>query len=135
MSEATEGVDQSSMRFPFLRRNVAPQSASLDTTVAEVYDNLEHFDNQTAFISPDTYKLLLSNDYIFWRNKVKPKKKYDTSDPVKDRKIEENESFRQKFVQNTAWMRDQQPDAVARRKAAWEQAVKEGLGGFEEVGN
>ncbi|KAI9870445.1 MAG: hypothetical protein M1823_008740, partial [Watsoniomyces obsoletus] len=79
--------------------------------------------------------LLLSNDYIFWRNKVKPKKKYDTSDPVRNRKIEENESFRQKFVQNTAWMRDQQPDAVARRKAAWEKAVKEGLGGYEEVGN
>ena len=133
MSEATEGVDQGRMHFPFLRRNVAPQNANLDTTVAEVYGSLEHFDNQTAFISPDTYKLLLSNDYIFWRTTAYPRKKYDTSEPVKDRRMEENESFREKFVRNTTWMRDQQPEDVARRKAAWEQAVKEGLDGFEEA--
>ena len=133
MSEATEGVDQARMRFPFLRRNVAPQNANLETTVAEVYGSLEHFDNQTAFISPDTYKLLLSNDYIFWRTTAYSKKKYDLSEPVKERKMDENESFREKFVRNTAWMRDQQPEDVARRKAAWEQAVKEGLDGYEEA--
>ena len=133
MSEATEGVDQSSMRFPFLRRNIAPQSANLDTTVAEVYGSLEHFDNQTAFISPDTYKLLLSNDYIFFRTNARSRKKYDTNESIKERKVEESESFREKFVRNTAWMKDQQPDTVGRRKAAWEEAVKNGLNEFEEV--
>lgn len=126
MSEATEGVDQSSMRFPYLRRNIAPQSANLDTTVAEVYGNLEHFDNQTAFISPDTYKLLLSNDYIFWRTTAQSKKKYSEG------KIEENEPFREKFVRNSAWMKDQRPEDVQRRNAAWEKAKAEGLDGFEE---
>jgi histone deacetylase complex regulatory component SIN3 len=127
MSEATEGVDQSSMRFPYLRRNIAPQSANLDTTVAEVYGNLEHFDNQTAFISPDTYKLLLSNDYIFWRTTAQSKKKYTKG------KIERNEAFREKFSYNTAWMKDQRPEDVQRKKTAWERAkAEDGLYGFEE---
>lgn len=133
MSEATEGVDLNRMRFPYLRRNVAPQDKRLETTVAEFYSNLEHFDNQTAFISPDSYKLLLSADYIFWRTTAYSNKKYDSSMPVKDRKMEENESFREKFVRNTTWMKDQQPEDVGRRKAAWEQAVKEGFNGFEEA--
>ena len=132
MSEATEGVDQASMHFPYLRRNVAPQNANPDTTLTEVYGNLQHFDNQTAFIAPDTYKLLLSSDFIFERTKVQPRKKYDDSDPVQDRKMEENEAFRQKFVANTAWMKDQPSDLVAQRKGAWESALREGLETYEE---
>jgi paired amphipathic helix protein Sin3a len=133
MSEPTEGVDLNRLLYPFLRRNVRSQDAKLQTTVAEFYSNLRHFDNQTAFISPDTYKLFLSNDYIFWQTKVKPNNKYDLDSNVEERKFIENEPFREKFVRNTAWMKDQDPEAVARRKAVWEQAVKDGLDGFEET--
>lgn len=129
MSEATEGVDQSSMRFPYLRRNIPPQSVTLDNTIAEVFANLEHFDNQTAFISPDTYKLLLSNEYMFWRTDAKEAKKRDLTTDMSGRKMEESEPFREKFVRNTAWMKDQPPDAVGRRKAAWEAGIS-GAGGF-----
>jgi histone deacetylase complex regulatory component SIN3 len=136
MSEATEGVDQTSMRFPYLRRNIPPQSVTLENTIAEIYANLGHFDNQTAFVSPDTYKLLLSHEYMFWRTDAKEPKKYDMSDDVRNRKVEESEPFREKFVRNTKWMRDQEQEVVAARKAAWEKAVDEGdFGGFEEGAN
>lgn len=133
MSEATEGVDQSSIRMPFLRRNIAPQNSNLDAAAAEVYGNVEHFDNQAAFISPDTYKLLLSNDFIFWRTRVAQRKKYDTAGSSNERKLQENEAFREKFVRNTTWMKDQQPEDVGRRKMAWGAAINANLYGFEDA--
>lgn len=125
MTDATEGVDPSRMRNPYLRRNVAPQNANVEAAYQEVYGDLDHFDDQTAFISPDGYKLLLRQDFGFERRKLPVGgKKYEVG------KIEENEKFREKYVRNTAWMRDQRAEDVERRKAAWERGLKDGFTGF-----
>ena len=126
MTEATEGVDQTAMHFPYLKRNIPPQDANAGAAYAEVYGNLTHYDNQTAFVSPDNYKLLLSSDYIFYREGAKESKKYYAS------KFEESETFNEKFVRNVAWMKDQSAEDVEARKVAWEKGIKDGLTGFEE---
>lgn len=122
MSEATEGVDQSAMHMPYLRRNIAPQSSNIESAYQEVFGNITHFDNQTAFISPDTYKLLLSNDYIWWRHGVKARKTY----PEAASKPPENETFREKFVRNTKWMENQSQEYVEGVKADYDRLIKEG---------
>jgi paired amphipathic helix protein Sin3a len=123
MSEATEGVDQSAMNMPYLRRNVAPQSSNIESAYQEVFGNITHFDNQTAFISPDTYKLLLSNDYIWWRHGVKARKTY----PESAAKPAENDKFRKMFVRNTKWMENQSQEYVEGIKAEYERQVREGF--------
>ncbi|KAJ4669681.1 Transcriptional regulatory protein sin3 [Exophiala dermatitidis] len=124
MTDPTEGVDQSRMRHPFLRRNIAPQNANVESAYEDVYGELEHYDEQTAFISPESYKVFLQKDFCFNRPKAleKPSAKgYEVG------KIEESEKFREKFVRNTAWMKDQRAEDVERKKAAWERGVKEGF--------
>lgn len=112
------------MRHPFLRRNIAPQNANVESAYEDVYGELEHYDEQTAFISPESYKVFLQKDFCFNRPKAleKPSAKgYEVG------KIEESEKFREKFVRNTAWMKDQRAEDVERKKAAWERGVKEGF--------
>jgi paired amphipathic helix protein Sin3a len=127
MTDATEGVDQSKMHLPYLRRNIAPQNANIEPAYEEIYGELDHVDEQSAFISPDSYKLILKNDYGFLRPSAGDKlsrKHYEAG------KIEENEKFREKFVRNTAWMKDQRAEDVERRKAAWEKGIKEGFSAY-----
>lgn len=128
MSEATEGVDQSAMHMPYLQRNVAPQSANIERAYQKVFGNITHFDNQTAFISPDTYKLLLSNDYIFWRHGIQARKLYGPS----GKKPPENEKFRESFVRNTKWMENQSQEHVEGVKADYERMVRDGFHGESE---
>lgn len=129
MTDATEGVDQSRMHNPFLRRNIAPQNTNVEMAYQEAYGDLDHYDEQTAFISPESYKLFLQKDFCFIRRKAVEKpstKKYEVG------RIEESEKFREKFVRNTAWMKDQRAEDVERKKAAWERGVKEGFFESEE---
>lgn len=126
MSDATEGVDQARMRPPYLRRSIPTQNADIEAAYNEVFGNLDHIDDQSAFISPDTYKLHLSDDFIFIRRDAKPHKQYDTG------RIEENEKFKEKFVRNVTWMKDQPAESVEARKAAWDKGVREGLIDFED---
>lgn len=140
MTDATEGVDLSRMAFPFLRRNITEPHADVDKAYDEVYGQLHHSDHQTVSISPDNYKIRLDHDWQFWRpvpgttdvqlrngtTRRKVMKEYTYG------KIEENEAFREKFVRNTAWMKDQPAEDVERRKAAWERGVKESMMGFDE---
>lgn len=124
MTDATEGVDQSKLHWPYLRRDVAPQNAHIETAYQEVYGNLVHVDDQTAFVSPDSYKLLLQGDYGFVREAA-------MGEAYESGNIEESEKFREKFVRNTAWMRDQRAEDVEGRKAAWEKAKSEGFTGYD----
>ncbi|EXJ91680.1 hypothetical protein A1O3_00230 [Capronia epimyces CBS 606.96] len=129
MTDATEGIDQSRMHSPFLRRNIAPQNAHVEMAYQEVYGDLNHYDEQTAFISPESYKLFLQKGFSFVRGEAVEKpsaKRYEVGH------IEESERFREKFVRNTAWMKDQRAEDVERKKAAWERGVKEGFLGLEE---
>jgi len=129
MTDATEGVDQARVRPSYLRRTIAPQNANIEAAYHEVYGNLAHFDEQTAFVSPETYKLLLHHDFGFLRlhSDGEPgPKHYETG------KIEENERFREKFVRNTTWMKDQRAEDVERRKAAWERGLKDGNFDFDD---
>lgn len=129
MSDATEGVDQSRMHAAFLRRNIAPQNANIESAYQEVYGDLDYLDEQTAFISPDSYKLLLQHDFGFTRRSAlqTPSRKSHEA-----RKIEESEKFRDKFVRNTAWMKDQRAEDVEQMKARWEKGVKEGFIGLDD---
>jgi paired amphipathic helix protein Sin3a len=129
MTDATEGVDQSRMRAPSLRRNIAPQNANIEAAYQEVYGELDHIDEQTAFISPESYKLLLQNDFGFVRRSSVEKPSTTSSEVGR---ISESENFREKFVRNTAWMKDQRAEDVEGRKATWEKGVKEGLPSYED---
>ena len=124
MTYATEGVDQSRMQYPFIRRSMPAPNANVETAYEEVYGSLYHQDGQTASISPDTYKIRMEGELAFYRF-VTSKKKYTPG------KIEENERFLEKFVRNVAWMKDQRAEHVERRKAVWEHGVKDGMDGFE----
>lgn len=126
MTDATEGVERSRLKPSFLRRTIAPQNSNIEAAYAEVYADMEHVDTQTAFVSPDTYKLLLNGTYAFSRPPVKAHKEYEAG------KVEESEPFKEKFVRNTAWMKDQRAEDVESRKSAWERGVREGLNGFED---
>lgn len=129
MTDATEGVDQTRVRPSYLRRNIIPQNANIEAAYNEVYGNLAYFDEQTAFISPDTYKLFLHHDFGFERLEIHDGtsgKQFEVG------KMEENERFREKFVRNTAWMKDQRAEDVEQRKAAWERGLKEGNFDFHD---
>src|SRR6202012_4562767 len=97
---------------------------NVEAAYEEIYAQLYHQDDQTASISPDTYKIRIDGEWVFYRF-VSPKKKYTPG------KVEENESFMEKFVRNVAWMKDQRAEDVERRKAMWEKGVKDGMDGFE----
>ena len=124
MTDATEGVDQAKMRPPYLRRNMAPQNANIEAAYQEVYGNLSHVDDETAFIGPDSYKLHLQGDFGFTRV-AEMGKAYEAG------KIEESEIFQERFVRNTAWMRDQRAEDVERKKATWEKGKAEGFTGYD----
>ena len=124
MTDATEGVDRVKMHHPYLRRNIAPQNANIEAAYQEVYGNLDHIDDQTAFISPDSYKLLLQGVFEFVRRTALEKRSTKASEA---RKVEKTDKLKEKFVRNTAWMRDQRAEDVEHKKAAWERAVKEGF--------
>lgn len=126
MTDATEGIDQSRMRSPYVKRNIAPQNANIEAAYEEAYGDLDHTDEQTAFISPESYKLLLQNEFGFVHRGAVEKASSAES------KAHESERFREKFVRNTAWMKDQRAEDVERRKAAWEKGVKEGFLNNEE---
>lgn len=126
MLEPTEGIDQSSLSWPFLRRNIPPQDANPEQAYRKSVGNLVYDDEQSAFISPDTYKLLLHNNYSFERPQTRPGKIY------KPGTVGESEPFREKFIRNTAWMKDQSADYVESVKADWERNVKEGMKFTEE---
>ena len=124
MTYATEGVDQSRMQYPFQRRSMPAQNTNVEAAYEEVYGSLHHQDDQTASISPDTYKLRMEGEWVFHRF-VTRKKNYTPG------KVVENEKFLEKFVRNVAWMKDQRAEDVEKRKAIWEQGVKDGMDGFE----
>ena len=125
MTYATEGVDQSKLSPPFLRRSIPEQVAHVDAAYEEVYGSLYHHDDQTASISPDTYKMRMEGEWIFYRL-VTPGKKYSCG------QIQANENFVEKFVRNVAWMKDQHAEDVERCIAMWQRGIKEGMEGIEE---
>lgn len=120
MTEATEGVDQSAMRPPNLSRNLAPQQANPDAAFKEAFGNTSYLDIQSAFVSPDTYKLILSGLYAFHRHGGKGMKGYEVG------RVNESEKFREMFVRNNRWMQGRDAEFVEGVKAKWEKGVKEG---------
>ena len=124
MTYATEGIDFARMRYPFLKRSVPVQNANVEAAYDEIYGRLHHVDEQTASISPDTYKIRFEGDWVFYKF-VSPKKRHAYG------KVEESESFTEKFVRNVAWMKDQRAEDVEKRNAAWEKGLSNGMDGFE----
>lgn len=124
MRETTEGVDISRMLPPFLRRNLLKQDKDVDVEASynEVYGRLQHYDDQEIVVNEDTYRMSFTpgQTCMFTRPSIN-KKVYIAG------KIEESEKFVEKFVRNTAWMKDQRAEDVERRKAGWERGLKEGI--------
>ena len=125
MSEPTEGLDTARLRRTYLPRNIPPQSSDPRTAYMENFGNLDYFDDQAAIIDIESYKLHLQGIYAFERQGLKPGKHYTEAQKA------ESEPFREKFVRNVAWMKDQRREDVAARKAAWDKGVREGLADFE----
>lgn len=127
MSEPTEGLglDPARLRRTYLQRNIPPQSSDPKTAYMENLGNLDYFDDQAAIIDIESYKLHLQGIYAFERQGLKPGKQYAEGSKA------ESEPFREKFVRNVAWMKDQRTEDVEARKAAWDKGVREGLTDFE----
>jgi histone deacetylase complex regulatory component SIN3 len=122
MTDATEGIDQAKLKRTYLRRNIAPQNANIEEAYDETFGNLDNVDTEKAFISPDDYKLVRENGFSMIRGTSKSEQKaYEPG------KMVDSEKFRTKFVQNTPWMKDQNPEDVEQTKAAWEKNSKEGF--------
>ena len=125
MSDATEGIDSVKYRRPYLPRNIPPQSSDPRVSYMENIGSLNYVDSQFAYIGADNYKLWLGGLFAFERQKVKARKQY-----VFGQK-HESESFRERFVRNVSWMKDQTKEAVETRNAAWEKGLQDGLMDFE----
>jgi paired amphipathic helix protein Sin3a len=123
MNEPTEGVDLTRLRPSFLRRNVAPQNARIEAAYAEIFGNLESFDEQALRISPNSYKLIITDDFGWIRHNPASSsgKSYEVG------RIEESAKFRENFVRNNAWMRNASAEFVEARKALWEGALRHGV--------
>ena len=91
----------------------------------ENFGNLDYFDDQAAIIDIESYKLHLQGIYAFERQGLKPGKHYTGAQKA------ESEPFREKFMRNVAWMKDQSREDVDARKAAWDKGIREGLMDFE----
>ncbi|KAK5088116.1 Transcriptional regulatory protein sin3 [Lithohypha guttulata] len=126
MSEPTEGIDPAKVRRPYLQRNIPLQSSNPQISYAENIDSLNHTDQQFAYIGADTYKLYLSGIFAFERQGVRASGRYLAGEQA------QSEPFREKFVRNVVWMKDQPMEAVEARLAAWERGLREGLQGFED---
>ncbi|KAK5937991.1 Transcriptional regulatory protein sin3 [Knufia obscura] len=125
MSEPTEGLDPARLRRTYLPRNIPPQSSDPKTAYVENFGNLDYFDDQAAVIDIESYKLHLQGIYSFERQGLTAGKQYVVGQKA------DSERFREKFVRNVAWMKDQRAEDVEARKAAWDRGVREGLMDFE----
>lgn len=121
MSEPTEGIDAARLRRSYMARCIPAQSADPRARFVEGIGSLNFVDEQAACIDLESYKLHLSGLYAFERQGVKAGKQYPEGGRV------ENELFRERFVRNVAWMKDQRTEDVEARKAAWDKGVREGL--------
>lgn len=120
MSEPTEGIDAGRLRRPYMTRCIPPQNADPRARFIEGIGSLNVVDDQAAFIDLESYKLHLSGVYAFERQGLKAEKQYMNGRA-------ENDTFRERFVRNVAWMKDQPTEEVEARKAAWDRGVREGL--------
>jgi paired amphipathic helix protein Sin3a len=119
MSDHTEGVDLSLLRWPYLRRRLAHSKGSVEDTYSAVFGTLQNEDTQTVSISPDTYKMFCEGTFSFHREASGREKK------------RENDRFEDKLVKNPGWATEESEEAVNRRMAAWTRALKEDLSGYE----
>ena len=65
MMEPTEGVKKEDIAPSYLGRNMAVQHANTDVSYVDTYESMDHFDDQSAFIAPNSYKMLLSHHFGF----------------------------------------------------------------------
>ena len=121
MTDQTEGVDLSQVRWPFLRRSLSPSKGSIEETYSAVIGNLHHEDSQVISISPDNYKMYYEGGFTFYREVSGPEKK------------QEHEGLKEKLVERPGWAREEGEAGSARRMAAWRKALEEDLSGYEDV--
>jgi histone deacetylase complex regulatory component SIN3 len=120
MSDHTEGVDYSQLRYPFLRRRLPQAKGLIEDMYSAVFGTLHNEDTQMVSISPDTYKMYLEGSFDFHRD-----------GGVREKKKQENEQLEDRLVKQPAWLREESEEAVNRRMAAWARALKEDLSGYE----
>lgn len=123
MREPTEGIDLNAMRKVHLQRNIPLQPANLDQAVREAILNSVSNDDQTAFISPDNYKLLLNARHVWHRE---PLPEGGKSFSVVGR-VNGSKKFRKGFNEEPAWMQDADERAVGAKKDAWSEGLESGF--------
>jgi hypothetical protein len=125
MMEPTESVKKEDIAPPYLGRNMAAQHANTDVSYVDTFENMTHYDDQSAFIAPGSYKILLSHEFRFVKNNVRKlrKKERGSAESGGEGGKVVNEKFRERFVLNTEWMKDQPAENVERRKQVYETAV------------
>jgi histone deacetylase complex regulatory component SIN3 len=119
MSDPTEGVDSSELRWPFLRRRLSQPKGSVDNAYSAVYGSLQNEEAQIVSISPESYKMYYEGGFNFHRVVSGPEKK------------QENDQFVDKFVKRPTWVGEESGDAFNRRMAGWKKALEEDLSGYE----
>jgi paired amphipathic helix protein Sin3a len=111
MRDPTEGIPMDMLRMPFLKRNLPPKVES-EEEYNRRYLATEHHDGLVIRICTNTYHMIYEPGTSDWF--VQDKKVRASARPEKTKTIHEKRTGRlnDKFVINTAWMKDKSREYV-----------------------
>ena len=128
MLDPTEGVPHSRVGRSFLRRNLA-EDLDVNTILSD--------DRQEIRIDVTTYRMIFTYNGVpgkpfVYEKKISKNELAYAEEALKKAKTRRDAKMKEKFVANTAWMKDQSASEVERRNAAWQKGLEEGLWEMEE---
>lgn len=124
MRDQTEGVQLSSIRWPFFRRNLPPPLESADD-YNRIFIPQWNEDGLSIRISPSNYHITYDEGSIDWwvHDKQVRRRGLKGMDEVRE---ERRGKFQEKFVMNVQWMAGMSKDEVDRRNESFRKWVNEG---------
>lgn len=129
MLDPTEGVPHSRVGKSFLKRNLA-KDVDVNTILSD--------DRQELRIDVTTYRIFFTYNGIsgrpfVYQKQMSQNERAHVEEALVKEKGRRNEKMKEKFVMNTAWMKDQGTEEVEHRITAWQKGLQEGLWKMEET--
>ena len=122
MREPTEGIDYAMLRKTHLVRNIPAQAENLDEAFRKIYELGSWDDQQSAFVHPDSYKLLLNKPFIMDRVRHVPQHKaYQAG------QINTSKNFKDRFVRYPPRLKEEGDAAFEYQNTLWRQNVTDGF--------
>lgn len=123
MLDPTEGVPHSRVGKPFLRRNLA-KDVDVDAILSD--------DRQEIRVDVSTYRIIFTYNGVPGRPFVYEKKRSRNEmafaeDALAKEKVKRDQKMRERFVNNTRWMKALSSEEIGRRDQAWQMGLEDGL--------